>query len=126
MGRHKSNWDKDGEVGKEKTAIKAESSAKKLESTTSVEVAEVTEAPTRKSIKTIETPTLQNLSAIDQKKLPQVIVIYEDKNNRRVTRVFTCYSLDIHESTQTKLSGLPTSRKDLVDLSLDAKVVHVE
>lgn len=127
--KKKTDWDKDGEIGKEKTEAKAEEAPKTTRTTkkTTVKAEGVKPEPTRKSIK--KEPKVvaeQTVPAMDKKKLPQVLLVYEDKNNRRVTKAYTCYELTIHENTETRLSGVPSSRKDIVDLSIDAKVVAID
>lgn len=128
MARPKKNWDADVDQAKEKLENKASSAPKTVveTSTTSVKAKDVAPEPTRKSLKEVETPTEQNIPATEKKKLPQVIITYQDKNNRLVTKVYTCYELNIHENTQTTITGTPSGRKDIVDLSLDAKVVGIE
>jgi hypothetical protein len=129
MGRKKKdNWEEDAAIGQAKTeaqALDAPQVVVKTE-TTKVKTEDTVEQPTRIPHKEIDNPTKQNVSAGDKGKLPQVILTYQDKNHRTVTKIYTCYELNIHENTETVLTGIPTSRKDIVDLSLDAKIVLIE
>lgn len=127
--KKKTDWEKDGEIGKGKTEVLAEEAPKTTRSTkkTIVKASGVKSQPNRKSIKRIpKVVAEQTVPAMDKKKLPQVILVYEDKNNRKVTKVYTCYELIIHENTETRLNGVPSSRKDIIDLSIDAKVIKIE
>lgn len=129
MKKKKTDWETDGKVGTDKTTAAAEAATKVTKTTkkTSVKAKGVKPEATRKSVK--KEPKViaeQTVPAIDKKKLPQVILVYEDKNGRKVTKTYTCYELNIYENIETHLNGVPSSRKDIADISIDAKVVGIE
>lgn len=129
MKKKTTDWDAEGKVGTDKTAAAAEAATKITKTTkkTSVKAKGVKPIATRKSVK--KEPKVvaeQTVPATDKKKLPQIILVHEDKNGRKVTKTYTCYELNIYENIETHLNGVPSSRRDIVDISIDAKVVGVE
>jgi hypothetical protein len=119
-------WKKEKALQEEELKNQALNADETIESITTIKKNNVEEKPIRKSKKKqLNEVSLQNMSRADKNKLPKVILCYYDKNDRLVNKEYICYELNIYENLQTKISGIPNSRKDLLDFSLDAKVVEI-
>ena len=70
-------------------------------------------------------PTAQNTSVADKKRLPKLTISYYDKKGDLVLKEYTCATLDMTENTETSLTGNPTTRRDIVNLSIEAQVVAI-
>ena len=72
------------------------------------------------------TAEMKTSGAMDKKKLPKIILVTYDKEGHVQHREYTCAEVTIYENSETRLAGCkPTTRKDAISISIEARVVEV-
>ncbi len=117
------NWDKSKIKNLEKMS---ENTGNNFSETKTISINPVQKEKVSSTKKKKKTSTVQNATQKEKKKLPKIIIVTYNKKGDAEYREYICAELNLHENTHTTLSGsYPTSRKDVVDVSIDAQVVEV-
>jgi hypothetical protein len=82
------------------------------------------QAPPPKEVPTKEQP-LGSVTKTEQKRLPKISISYYDKHGGLQITEYTCANLNVTTNTETTLGGNPTSRRDVMNITIEAQVVGV-
>ena len=81
--------------------------------------------PAQESPTPVKEQPLGTVTKTEQKRLPKLSISYYDKHGVLQITEYTCATLSVVTNTDTTISGSPASRRDVMNITIEAQVVGV-